>query len=698
MPSVDPDKNPIKQILEDSAAPAFAESDHDVFQAIAAFHDVPYLKKKEIWVGTKSSNIFDDKERLWGGSKLEPGLERPYQKGDLIEKDDLQGNEVLPGYGSERVRKHQLPQDVSVTPEVNPVTGEPDSYRVTEESGPYGQKASPKSQIGGEFIFDRPRFSDDRSSAQVRIDNKDVNFTIDDSRTVSSIDGISAVEAFQNPNLLNPQQLVALVYLNNDSIKGKKDPISMGSFNLALDKRKKQDPQFAENLVKAIKHGPSNARSITPHDENENINYFRELNDEEKEKLLQAAKPNIDEPESLQDIMERNTYTPIDPEEFRKMYGDTGDFETENERVIANIKNSNIFDNENIWGDKLEVKPEPEPEPEVQIQPEVEPEQKSPTNLIEEKGTDPEEYIRKEYEIERANLLDLNPEENQKSPNEFGIPSQGEFAPETKEEREIAKMLESETMGSETETGLSAFSSEPYEDWIARVDRVKQQLSAGDKNIDPEDRRAFQMYLNLYKEFKDTTKMAAGEKKDTPSPKAAEAVFKALDEGNHDQAHELMGHTDCPMECTTQNEGVCKHGYMSAGRTRVIFLDKDLRRASIRVADFWDDALGTVKDIAPFVAPVPYAAYELFNQPDQANQAPSTPPGYTPEIMNNIQQHVNDNKMQNLDPYQQYNKIDEDQQQRQMEQQAVQQASDYQRQMNSPANMFPKDQQSQYGK
>lgn len=73
-------------------------------------------------------------------------------------------------------------------------------------------------------------------------------------------------------------------------------------------------------------------------------------------------------------------------------------------------------------------------------------------------------------------------------------------------------------------------------------------------------------------------KEAAQGKQDHPSPKAAEAVFKALEENNHEAAHELMGHTDCPMDCETENEGVCRHGYMSAGRTRVVFLDTDLRR------------------------------------------------------------------------------------------------------------------------
>jgi peptidoglycan hydrolase-like protein with peptidoglycan-binding domain len=73
-------------------------------------------------------------------------------------------------------------------------------------------------------------------------------------------------------------------------------------------------------------------------------------------------------------------------------------------------------------------------------------------------------------------------------------------------------------------------------------------------------------------------KEAAQGKHDHPSPKAAEAVFKALEENNHEAAHELMGHTDCPMDCETENEGVCRHGYMSAGRTRVVFLDTDLRR------------------------------------------------------------------------------------------------------------------------
>lgn len=59
---------------------------------------------------------------------------------------------------------------------------------------------------------------------------------------------------------------------------------------------------------------------------------------------------------------------------------------------------------------------------------------------------------------------------------------------------------------------------------------------------------------------------------DKPSPKAAQAVFNALAEGNEDAAIELLGHTDCPEGCETHPEGKCNHQYMSAGRTRVRYL------------------------------------------------------------------------------------------------------------------------------
>lgn len=62
---------------------------------------------------------------------------------------------------------------------------------------------------------------------------------------------------------------------------------------------------------------------------------------------------------------------------------------------------------------------------------------------------------------------------------------------------------------------------------------------------------------------------------DKPSPKAAQAVFSALAEGNEDAAIELLGHTDCPEGCETHPEGKCNHQYMSAGRTRVRYLVND---------------------------------------------------------------------------------------------------------------------------
>lgn len=99
---------------------------------------------------------------------------------------------------------------------------------------------------------------------------------------------------------------------------------------------------------------------------------------------------------------------------------------------------------------------------------------------------------------------------------------------------------------------------------------------------------------------------------DKPSPKAAQAVFSALAEGDEDAAIELLGHTDCPEGCETHAEGKCNHQYMSAGRTRVRYLvntqafkeaDENPRgtgttdhESPVKEAGFLQDALQVVPD------------------------------------------------------------------------------------------------------
>jgi hypothetical protein len=47
-----------------------------------------------------------------------------------------------------------------------------------------------------------------------------------------------------------------------------------------------------------------------------------------------------------------------------------------------------------------------------------------------------------------------------------------------------------------------------------------------------------------------------------PSPTAARRMLLALDDWE-----ELEGETDCPEGCHVEPDGVCPHGYLSAGRT-----------------------------------------------------------------------------------------------------------------------------------
>jgi hypothetical protein len=62
---------------------------------------------------------------------------------------------------------------------------------------------------------------------------------------------------------------------------------------------------------------------------------------------------------------------------------------------------------------------------------------------------------------------------------------------------------------------------------------------------------------------------------DKPSPKAAQDVLHAIENGNEDEAKSLLGQTDCPKGCEVHAEGKCNHGFMSAGRTRVRYLLND---------------------------------------------------------------------------------------------------------------------------
>lgn len=488
MPSIDPDKNPIRQILEDSADSIFPESDRDVFQSIASYHGVPYFAKNkcECWEGYKrvpgtkpcapgSCEKCDEGRK--SASKLvvadlnndeEDELlaafekETPLTPGAAIDKPELEGHGKLPGSGSENLRKDQLSQGFQVTP----LGDDPGTYHVGPAIAP-GTTGETERMGGERFVYDNPNFSADGSRAAMRIDNKDVNFTLSGGRlkSVTSVDGITPDQA----DNLSDEQIAALAILAH---RGEASGIGIGSFNSIVNARA-ADPAFKESLDIAVKRGPAASRSVTVHDETK---------------------------------------------------ADAGPRNREEEMALL--------------------------------------------------GDNPEEaFMRREFEIERKRNLQSLAED-----------PEGDVSDD-----------------------LRSFAEESYEQWKERVDRVKEQLSNGERPEDQQDRQAFQMYLNLLREFKGIPVEGGGEtgsrpavpeargvsaaskdKKDTPSPKAAEAVFQALDDGDHEAAHELMGHTDCPMECTTQNEGVCKHGYMSAGRTRVIFLDKDLRRASVRVADFWD--------------------------------------------------------------------------------------------------------------
>lgn len=55
-----------------------------------------------------------------------------------------------------------------------------------------------------------------------------------------------------------------------------------------------------------------------------------------------------------------------------------------------------------------------------------------------------------------------------------------------------------------------------------------------------------------------------------PSPKAARELVLGEDAtgaGSYGDWEDAMGNTDCPDGCVVEPDGVCSHGYMSAGLT-----------------------------------------------------------------------------------------------------------------------------------
>jgi len=55
-----------------------------------------------------------------------------------------------------------------------------------------------------------------------------------------------------------------------------------------------------------------------------------------------------------------------------------------------------------------------------------------------------------------------------------------------------------------------------------------------------------------------------------PSPQAARRLTMgeaATGAGSFGDWEEQMGETDCPEGCEVEPDGVCPHGYLSAGRT-----------------------------------------------------------------------------------------------------------------------------------
>lgn len=55
-----------------------------------------------------------------------------------------------------------------------------------------------------------------------------------------------------------------------------------------------------------------------------------------------------------------------------------------------------------------------------------------------------------------------------------------------------------------------------------------------------------------------------------PSPAAARQLMLSPDAtgaGSYGDWEDQMGETDCPEGCYVEPDGVCPHGYLSAGRT-----------------------------------------------------------------------------------------------------------------------------------
>jgi len=51
------------------------------------------------------------------------------------------------------------------------------------------------------------------------------------------------------------------------------------------------------------------------------------------------------------------------------------------------------------------------------------------------------------------------------------------------------------------------------------------------------------------------------------SPIAASWLRHAIANGDHDEAEQAMGSTDCPNGCEVEPDGTCPHGYVSAGKS-----------------------------------------------------------------------------------------------------------------------------------
>ena len=661
MSKIDPDKNPIRKILEDSVQPVFAESDHDVFQAIASYHDVPYLGKDEVWDGVVKT------------------ADAPWQE------------RITPKYPK-------------------------NDTRMTGGEGSFSFVGFPEWEGGRDVLLSSGK------KVRLGIDGYRLNSRI------TSIDGISPEDA----DSLGPEQMAAAKIFATRSLKERNSyPVSLGGFEKPINDFFAQNPDMNEMLGRALEQvGATPSRGINPHEEEfagKNVPKS-EMDPEGLDALERAIELNpelvkAEEEGDIADLMGATTEMPSEEELAAAGIYPEGD-ETEDIRDKDLVIASRVAD--------------------ISTQPVI-----NPVPLAESPGH-PEESIDEALE-DAPSAIGYGPDKT----------SAAHKVEEKDDKYYVVEDGEGEVAGPFDEQG----------DAYARANELNDLENLENDETHKDDKSdesgvsiTITMARALALKEAAAHKKAYKDKKDTPSPKAAEEVFKALDEGDHDAAHELMGHTDCPMGCETQNEGVCKHGYMSAGRTRVIFLDKDLRRSSVKVADivtsekkcdcwdgyervpgtkpcapgscrkcddhressvrnsgirqadFWDDALGVAKEVAPFVAPGPYAGYELgkglaegaqgiggwigdqiYGQEDPY-EIPRSAPGYDSETLDSMRQNMNDNQMQNLDRAQEYQKQLQTQEQTQAEQEAIQRGQDYQRQINSPQNLFPRDQQSQWNK